>query len=723
MAHDSSEDSSATRFSLGAKLAMATVAVLLIVSVVVYAVLTRAARHTLLDDKTKAAAIVADLFAANVTAPLDFGDDKDVDHELQNLTVDRDLSYAAVWRDGNPRPVAVFGVAGTSPLPAPSTITAAGSRLLPDAVEVTRRVERPDGTALGQAVLRFSLAPEYAAIAQAQSGIFYGTAFTLWLTAFLILAVTRFQIVRPLGRLADAALRLQKGEHSVRVDVGSRDEVGRLAAVFNTMSAAIVDREEHLAEALAQIRELFDHMRQGIVVFGPDGLAREAPSTQAKVIFGPDLERQPVLELLYRGAPPDGPERQAFEAWLTCAFDVPPSAWDEVASLAPPRVERARGDGRQWLELQWSPVLKNGRIDRVMLLATDVTHERELEREAEEREEEHAREMAAMRRLLAGGGQAFASFLEVAGERVDAVVRAAEAGRPYTRAKGDLLMHVHTLRGEARTFELKELASVCEGLERLLRGAENDPDAVDDAWKARAVASGEAARSHVERARERFIEASPIGRAVLDQMTVRRSDVRGLERHADTVPADARRLIEALSSRPFGECVTGLEAAAVRWAVENGKRVRVVIEGRDARIPGPIAKALTGVLPHLVRNSLAHGIETPDRRRAGEKDEVGTIRIAAAESPLSVRVEDDGAGLDDEAIRERGHALGLKDTAVSELVFVGGLSTFQTPTAVAGYGVGLAAALRDLAAVGCGLTVDSAKGKGVEVSVFVRGET
>jgi two-component system chemotaxis sensor kinase CheA len=706
--------------SLGAKLALATVAVLLLVSIVVFGVLTWAARRALLDDKTRSAALVADLFAASATASLDFGDDKDVAHEVQNLRVDRDISYAAVWRAGSARPVAVFGDPGQWPLPSPELIAHAESRLLPDSIEEARRIERPDGTPVGEAVMRFSLAPERAAITRAQRGIFYGTATTLWLTALLILGVTRVQIVRPLARLADAARRLEAGDRAVQVKVASNDEVGQLVAVFNTMSHAIVDREEHLAEAGAQQRELIDHMHQGIVVFGADGIARKAPSKQASVIFGPEVEGQAVLDLLYAGAPPDGPEEQAFEAWLSCAFEVPASAWDEVAGLAPVHAERTRDGTRQWLDLQWSPVFKNDRVDRIMLLASDVTRERELERDVAAREEQHAREIRAMRRLLAGGGQVFATFLETAAARLDDLARTVRDSTALDTRLGDLLVRAHTLHGEARTFELTELASACQAIERAVRDAQNDPAKLDATWRAKLLELSETAGASVAGARELFVEASPIGHAVLDQMTVRRSDVRELGLRISDVAPDARRLIVALSSRPFGECVIGLDAAAARWAEESGKQAELVVEGRDARVPGEIARALTAVLPHLVRNAIAHGIEMPTARREAKKQARGNIRIVAVEQPLSIRVSDDGAGLDDVAIRVRAGALGLETAPTTELVLADGLSTFASPTELAGYGVGLSAVSRDLDAVGCSVQIRSEPGKGLEVSVFVR---
>ena len=62
--------------------------------------------------------------------------------------------------------------------------------------------------------------------------------------------------------------------------------------------------------------------------------------------------------------------------------------------------------------LEFRPVSKRGKVSRVMLLATDVSEQRNLEKQVQSREEDHARQMAAMRRLLAGGPQVFVAFVD-----------------------------------------------------------------------------------------------------------------------------------------------------------------------------------------------------------------------------------------------------------------------------------------------------------------------
>jgi two-component system chemotaxis sensor kinase CheA len=503
------------------------------------------------------------------------------------------------------------------------------------------------------------------------------------------------------------------------VRVEARDEMGRLASAFNTMSAAILDREQHLAQAMARLRELFDNMRQGIVVFGRDGLVGEAPSKQAAVLFGADVAGRPIQDLLYANTLEESPVRQAFEEWLALAFELPVEGWADFAALAPSGVQR-RHEGRlQWLELQFTPVVQEDKVERIMLLATDVTDQRRLQEATQTLEEKHARQMGIMRRLVAGGGQVFASFLESAEERLTRSLSQVKEPALSSAQLTEIFERIHTIRGEARTFELPELASECQGLERLIRETNDDTITMVRRQKDGMVTRLERARAALNGARELFIQASPIGRAVLDQMTVRRSDVVRLAEQLVGADESVRRSIASLTSRPFGECVTGVETAAPAWAQEVGKKVRVIVDGRDVRVPGTVAPVLTAMLPHMVRNAIAHGIEAPEKRHREGKPNDGIVWILAAEEAtrLTVRIRDDGAGLDEEAIVANAKELGLSDAPASELLFAAGVSTAGEVGELAGQGMGLSAVREGLRAIGGDVGVRSEKGRGTEFEI------
>jgi HPt (histidine-containing phosphotransfer) domain-containing protein/HAMP domain-containing protein len=713
--------------SLGTKLAAVVVAALLLVSLGVADQLSRSARSSLIDSKRSAADMVVDLFAASVGPALDFDDQDFLRQELAHLKSNPQILYAAVWGKEGDKPISEIGespgaVAASRPPPGRATQVDATQ------IRLVRTVSSPTGESIGSATVVFTLAPENAEYATTRRRI---VMFSLGLAAALaalVILVARLQVARPLDRLVAATRRVRQG-HSAKVEVTSRDEIGRLGEAFNVMAAAILDRERRLAAAHRRIQDLLSAMRQGIVVFGRGGALERVQSRQAEAIFGEiDWSGGNIVDLLYPGRDTDV-EARAFREWVEAAFEVPLSDWNEVAALAPTGTLLHPGTDRERvLSFDFVAVPEGEAVPRVMLLVTDETEKRRLEQTVRAQEEQHARQMSAMRRLVAGGGQLLVGVLDGARERL-ATCRNILDGSAIVPADVDLMFRaVHTIKGEARSFDLGELEASAEVLEDLLeqqrhrsrRGA-GAVEAADRAELLARLQDLDLATGHAE---ELLVEASPIGRAILDQVTVRRSDLARLTDVVGPRQDDLGRIVQRLASRPFGEAVLYLVDAVPNWAEREGKRTQLVIEGRDAPVPPALARVLPAVLTHLARNAVTHGIERVELREASGKPAVGLIRLAAAEShgTLEIVVEDDGGGLDEAAIRRRAAELGLDPAGQPEaaLVFADGLSTATSGTALGGRGVGLSAARADLLAVGYEVDLTSSPGAGTRIVIRPR---
>ena len=273
----------ARRFvSLGTKLAVGMMAIVAAASALVFREMTARERRHLIDAKALAASMVADLFALELAAPLDFRDADAVATELSNLRRNGEVVYAAAWLTGGSKP---FAETAAPPDPG-ADHDRARLTVTDERVEVVRPVRSHEGKPIGSAVVHLSLAAENAAYAATISRtIPVGVLAGLGMLSLLILLVRR-QILGPLGALATAARQVERGEVGAALDVRSNDEIGHLARAFNAMSEAIFDREARLSAATVRLEELFDNMRQGIVVFGRDGRVTGAASRRASVVFG-----------------------------------------------------------------------------------------------------------------------------------------------------------------------------------------------------------------------------------------------------------------------------------------------------------------------------------------------------------------------------------------------------------------------------------------------------
>ena len=129
-----------------------------------------------------------------------------------------------------------------------------------------------------------------------------------------------------------------------------------------------------------------------------------------------------------------------------------------------------------------------------------------------------------------------------------------------------------------------------------------------------------------------------------------------------------------------------------------GKDVNFVLEGGDVEVERRLLEDILPALEHMIRNSLAHGIEKPEARLATGKPETGTIKLVVSvhAAELSVDLIDDGQGLNYDRIREKAAAKGLLDPErandedyLSTLILRSGFSTAESLSQLAGRGVGM----------------------------------
>jgi chemosensory pili system protein ChpA (sensor histidine kinase/response regulator) len=163
-------------------------------------------------------------------------------------------------------------------------------------------------------------------------------------------------------------------------------------------------------------------------------------------------------------------------------------------------------------------------------------------------------------------------------------------------------------------------------------------------------------------------------------------------------------------------------------ARDVGKRAQLDIQGGDLEIDRSVLEKVTAPIEHLLRNALAHGIETPEARREAGKAEFGEIVLAARQSgnEMLITVKDDGAGLNYARIREKAEAGGLllpgvepTESLLAQMIFAAGFSTAETVSQVAGRGVGMDVVKSEISALGGRIDISSAPGQGTTFSIYL----
>jgi two-component system chemotaxis sensor kinase CheA len=163
-------------------------------------------------------------------------------------------------------------------------------------------------------------------------------------------------------------------------------------------------------------------------------------------------------------------------------------------------------------------------------------------------------------------------------------------------------------------------------------------------------------------------------------------------------------------------------------ARETGKTIELVTEGESTEVDKTIIERLADPLVHLVRNSVDHGLETPEQRRAAGKPEAGTIKLAARQSggEVIITIIDDGRGIDREGVRAKAEANGLvqrdqvlSDQELLQLIFQPGFSTAAAITSLSGRGVGMDVVKKTIDALRGSIDIISRAGEGSTISLRI----
>jgi two-component system chemotaxis sensor kinase CheA len=358
-----------------------------------------------------------------------------------------------------------------------------------------------------------------------------------------------------------------------------------------------------------------------------------------------------------------------------------------------------------------------------------------------------------------------------------------EKGRPTSQVAARMLRHAHTLKGAARVIKQPDIADHSHAIEEALepfRGSEAPvpPDRLDDVL------------GHLDRIRDQVValplpeednDAGPAGTPQpAEQVRTVRTDIvemDGLldrvaqahahlgplrsalgrferERTTELSPGEFRAAVAALVQQlansveqvdrelrqvsdaverlrlvPAAALFTDLERAARDVAQAQGKLVDFEGTGGDVRLDAHVLAEVQGALQQVVRNAVAHGIETQSERTGGGKAPQGRVSLQVARRGRDVvfSCRDDGRGIDLDAVRSAGRRKGLlsEETdnlgpeALMALLLRGGISTSGSVTELSGRGIGLDLVRDSAARLGGEVTFVTAAAKGTTVELSV----
>lgn len=481
--------------------------------------------------------------------------------------------------------------------------------------------------------------------------------------------------------------------------IGQGMTIGVLSVgVFGLCSLFVVTNERMqatLEQRNAELRYVLDNVGQGFFCADRDGRLVGDRSAATDAWFGAPGGDTRLWAWL-------GGDDPAFAAaaelgWGAIVDDFLPL--ELCLDQLPRQLVRA---GRLY-RIEYRPVLAGERVERLVVVVTDITAITETERaEADQREFAAALDHAFTDR------SGFDQFL-AEGDRLVGALVGDEGAPPLPVATTMRLLH--TLKGNCAMFGARQLAARAQALESQVADTGEAPPAamieLREAWNAYAgrvvsVIGDHADGFVVDRPRHAALLAATRARAPYAQLD---------------------RMVQELTLEPVGLPLRRAGDHAILLARTLKKPAPEVQVADGGLLLDPqVWRGFWAAFVHVVRNAVDHGLESPERRTAVGKPAAGLLRLSAERSAtgIVVQIADNGGGVDWAHVAQRAEALHLPHETpgdVAEALFADGLSTRAEATALSGRGVGMGAFREAARGLGGAVEVLSERGVGTLVRI------
>jgi signal transduction histidine kinase/HPt (histidine-containing phosphotransfer) domain-containing protein len=564
---------------------------------------------------------------------------------------------------------------------------------------------------LGQEMVVFSFIPKAVAFRSLEYLMYKSIALVMIILSSSMLVGIFFarRITKPVMALTKGAKKIAEGEFGTTVETQSRDEIGVLGTVFNQMSTNIEDlmgqlhqynehledmveeRTLQLKEALDLQKTLTDSVNSGFLMFDSKGRIDHVYSVATVNIFNSTIEGNNITDLI--GIEEN--EKESFLEFLQLYFDGMLNFVDTLPFL--PQSKKTI-DNRN-LVFDYYPVEENGTPTRIVMVANDNTAQVKAETDARRLDDYNK----AITRILKNKN----IFLELLGEIM--------AYRPKASAMVEFSHFLHTIKGSLRYFSLIDFGQYVHDLETDIKNQVSFHQL-------------ELTYMQIQDQLQEFVKniSYLFGRNELD------SDEIFKEVSVQNLQDYYQRILELPHGRKLAEnfqhdlVFSSIEELIPDYHQEVKEAGKILNKNVRLRISGGHIKVMPGIydeafkqLSHLLRNSVDHGVEHPDIRKAMNKDLEGEIKLNFYDFMgryLMITIQDDGKGIDLPMLREK---VGNPAAKIEDIIFADGFSSKENATILSGRGVGLSSVKHVVEAMEGHLDVDSLKNAGVIFIILI----
>ena len=475
-----------------------------------------------------------------------------------------------------------------------------------------------------------------------------------------------------------------------------------------TLELKVKERTAELAQKNYDMQGMLHNMKQGLFTVVDGGQVHPEYSSFLESVFETKhIAGRNVIDLLFTNAKLGSNEVNQNLVAIESLIGEDHMMFDFNAHLLAKEFECEINDKRKILSLDWNAIVAEDEINKLMVTVRDVTLLKELEHEAANQK----RELFVISQLIKVPEHKYIDFNKAAREFIAENRALIES----TSDKNDdvlanLFRNMHTIKGNARTYGFIHLTDIVHDVEttysELRKSADKPWDQALLLEELQRVEDGlnEYAHVHHEVLGRGETASSGDGPISEDIILKIQSCIDKVQEEFPVVKEKQslqpiQVVLDEFNSCSLEEAVADIVRSLPSIATELGKNNPTVkVDAEGVRINNQSRELMSNVFSHLLRNSLDHGIETPEERAAAGKPETGLIelRTTNGDNHLQIHIKDDGKGINLERLFNKGIEIGKWQAGdqpskedIAALIFHSGVSTKEQVTSISGRGVGM----------------------------------
>ncbi len=498
----------------------------------------------------------------------------------------------------------------------------------------------------------------------------------------------------------------KSGDLTLRAPVEPFTEAGQIAGMYN----AVLDKLQDSTVEKGEYLNILHNISDGLFLLDRDRhLGRYHSKSLHKLFNREQLSGISLDEAIASFM--DGKTRTLMHEFLDVAFDAT-IPWRQVERINPLKEVRLHFDDRNGTftervyEFQFTRIEnQDGSVEQLMVVVRDLTDRIHLEEQLEKDREANRREMELLQMILHIDPETLWTFIGSAKENIEKINDELRNPRADARERLELIYcYSHSIKGDAEIIGLEHLAQKAEALEQLIPGLEKADTLNPEDFLPLVLACSE----------------------VLEMVTAIENMIQKWQSHSSVLRKDISQ-----SSSKHSSSLAELSRMAERLASRYEKEVELRYDSFHAEmLHNPRGKKILDILVQFIRNSVYHGLESPEEREKRGKPRKGSIVLTSKQLPGKTRLiyRDDGRGLHPETIAAAALKKGLISAAEAErigpreaaqLIFRPGFSSAQSPDRVAGKGVGMTLVRRRIVELGAALRISTMPGKYLEFTIDI----